>query len=431
MRIAVVAPGPFLAPRGSQVLIRQLAEALARRGCEVHVVCYSARERRVLQTENVRVHQAGRSLLWARHVLPWIVWKGLMDLAVCARLRTLLRRHRFDLIHAHNYEGPLIAWLARYPRRIPVVYHAHNLLRDELPAYFRAAWIRRTMGAFGAWLDREIPSRANAVIVLSRAQLEELRSCGIEHLPVLLCPPPRDVARESGTERLVSFRRRYLVAYAGNLDAYQDLDVLAQAIECTANGPRTLTLLLVTHEADWNRRLPQALAALIRDGRARVVWAAGGQEVMATLRHADVLVCPRSSWSGFPVKLVNYTVLGKPTVLAASVAAALDWPEPAAVFREGDAQSLARILVNACADSTFRQRLVAAACLFAARLPSVEEAGAELEAWFRTVLGGRGKGVQIAELACNGRGGTVLGVDTHLTSSYKPADADREGETRA
>jgi len=428
--VAVVAPGPFPAPRGSQVLIRQLAEALAQRGHEIHIIAYDMVDTRSPVSPAVRIHRAGRTLLWLRRFLPWAVWKGCMDLAVAKRLRRLLRDYPIQLIHAHNYDGPLIAWIARWPLSVPVVYHAHNLLADELPAYFRSPVPRRLLEKIGAWLDRTIPRRAEAVVALSPGQAAHLRAVGVDEARLLVCPPPSEPLAIQKPERSIRQKERWIVGYAGNLDGYQDLDVLAAAADSARREGAKVTLLLVTHEEKWKRRLPERLTALVRHGAARLVWAAGGRESCATLARADILVCPRGSWSGFPIKLINYALLGKPTILARSVARAVGWPAEVGVFPDGDVQALARVLRQACESEAVRERMAQAARDFAARLPAPAAAGALMERWFADTVRHRGRSCakvsSAAELESE-----VLGVDTHWMSSYKPTDASREGETRA
>jgi len=51
--------------------------------------------------------------------------------------------------------------------------------------------------------------------------------------------------------------------------------------------------------------------------------APGFDQVRPLLRRADVLVCPRMSWSGFPIKLLNYMAAGRPIVVSARVGQAL------------------------------------------------------------------------------------------------------------
>ena len=105
LRIIQAAAMPFPSPQGSQVYLRGLARALARRGHDVTVACYAHglgeadASYRVVRTPPVPGYcslRAGPDL-----IKPWL------DLALAVRLAGLSA----DLVHAHNYEAPLAAAL--------------------------------------------------------------------------------------------------------------------------------------------------------------------------------------------------------------------------------------------------------------------------------------------------------------------------------
>jgi hypothetical protein len=61
--------------------------------------------------------------------------KPLLDLCMVLTLCRVIQREAIDLIHAHNYEGVLIGYLARLLTRKPLLYHAINTMSDELSSY--------------------------------------------------------------------------------------------------------------------------------------------------------------------------------------------------------------------------------------------------------------------------------------------------------
>ena len=149
-RVAVVAACPFPSLRGSQVLVRELAEGLAHGGHAVHVVTYPTAQH-LAPVERIAIHRV-RKLpgLWTAHPFGW--QKVVLDLLLAWTLLGVVRRERIEVIHAHNVEAPLVAFLVRWLTGVPVVYHAHNALADELPCYFRARAARAVWRA-----DRRVP----------------------------------------------------------------------------------------------------------------------------------------------------------------------------------------------------------------------------------------------------------------------------------
>ena len=111
LRIAMVAACPYPVPQGSQVLFRTTAEAVRRRGHDVHLVVYGygAGE----DDGTLPVHRC-RSIPGMRRTLAGPSWgKPLADAALVATLRRVIREQSIDIVHAHNYEGLIVALAAR------------------------------------------------------------------------------------------------------------------------------------------------------------------------------------------------------------------------------------------------------------------------------------------------------------------------------
>ena len=354
--IAMVAAGPFPGLRGSQILVRELAESLAALGHSVHVVAYGAGEE-ATSTPGVRVHRTP-AFLGGASVFGPHPWRLILNCFLLATLYRVVRDHRVQVIHAHNYEAPALGYVIRFFLGIPVLYHAHNLMGDELAYYFRRPVWRRLAGHLGRWLDRFLPRRADWVVALSDAMADELRDCGVAAERLAVIPPgvftngdgagpPR--WREPGAK---------VIAYAGNLDAYQDVPRLVRAMAEVRRVEPAAALQIITHAS--NAAITRQVESLGLGDTVRVVVMDGWESVQMLLQRADVLVCPRSSWSGFPIKLVNYMAAGRPIVVSAGAARALG-EGPWIVVADSDAGGLARALLSALGDPLLRRRLGGAA----------------------------------------------------------------------
>jgi glycosyltransferase involved in cell wall biosynthesis len=357
LRIAMVAPCVFPSPRGSQVLIRELAQALAERGHHVHLVTYPWAEC-LVPISGIFVHRVSLpKVRTAPANLGW--WKLLLDLRLAAVLYRVVRRERIDVIHAHNYEGPLISYLVRWRTGVPVVYHSHNALSDELEHYWKPGWRRWCARRLGSVLDRYVPRRADFSIALTPELEGFLRAHGVPGTRLAVLPPGAGPCAISDTQvpKAAAFEGRFVVMYTGNLDAYQDLGVLCRGVEAFQEEVPEALLVVLTHEANWVERIPPSLSALVSAGRARVVVAPAFAVVRRWLTRADVLVCPRSSWSGFPIKLLNYMAAGRAVVAAEGSAKGIVDGETGLVFPNGDAEALAQALRRLFSDPLLRQRL--------------------------------------------------------------------------
>jgi glycosyltransferase involved in cell wall biosynthesis len=212
--------------------------------------------------------------------------------------------------------------------RVPVVYHAHNVMSDELDRYFRRPPARLLARQLGGWLDRRLPRRADGVVALSEAVADHLRVHGVDS-DRLQVVPPGAFPRGEGRDVASSPPGSNVVVYAGNLDPYQDLDTLLEAMIEVRRAEPSAVLEVVTHAAC--RRLEQQSQRLGLSGQVRLIVVENYTAVRPVLERASVLVCPRTSWSGFPIKLLNYMAAGRPMVVGGGVgrrAARPGWAGP-------------------------------------------------------------------------------------------------------
>lgn len=356
--IAIVAACSFPAPRGTQVLVGALAGQLAEAGHRVHLVAYGSRSP-MSWPAGVIVHRTPWSLgSAARPGLRWT--KPLQNLALLVLLWRVVRSEQVDVMHAHNYEAPLLSYWVRWFTGVPVVYHAHNALGDELGSYVRPGWARRMAVRVGRWLDGQVPRRADFVVALTPALLTYLQGLGVAACRSCVIAPSGIELCDAAVfgERTGS---RFTVLYAGNLDPYQNLDLLVESFDRLQSVVPNAVLELVTHEVHWVGRVDPRVPRWVDDGRAVVTVVADYPAVRARMAAADVLVCPRSSWSGFPIKLLNYAASGRPIVVARSAAKGLEHEVSALVVGDDAPDAMVAAIVRLWADPECGRRLGARA----------------------------------------------------------------------
>lgn len=363
MRVALVIAGPFPAFRGSQVLVSHLALGLRQRRHDVHVVSYGPQRGRQPGP------RPGRLAL---------------DALLLARLFRVVRRARIDVLHAHNYEAAIASLAVGRLTGRPVVYHGHSAHADELPLYVRAPWARRWMGRLGRVLDAQVPRRADFCIAVSDDLGARLRRAGVAPSALAAIAPalaPSELDADASSDGVDG-----VVCYAGNLDAYQNLDVLLASFARVRSAYPRARLRLVSHpDADGHAR---RLTARGLGPGVEIVLAESYDRARAEIRQAAVAVCPRAERSGFPMKLLSYLALGKAVVASAGSAKGLADGTTARVVTDGDADAFAAAIIGLLGDPAERRRLGEAA------RRSVQDGVAwtagldRLEAIYRRVLAG-------------------------------------------
>jgi glycosyltransferase involved in cell wall biosynthesis len=304
VRILVIAPCPFPASRGSQLLIERTTAGLIGSGHEVELLAPrfgEAGRGDPFPVLRAGLPRLGRSIASKPDLARVIDDAGLL-------LKTL--RHRPDVLLGHNVEGGLIAGIAARLIRAPAVYVRHSAFGEEL------GLVTRRTGATG------LGARAERLAARLCARVVQLAPHPWRNgaTPVEVVPPPADPA-----ERRIEPADGRTLYYEGNLDVYQNPSWLRTALDRARREEAGVRLLLGKGPAD---RPPRA----------------------------DLALVPRSLPGGFPMKLLAYQTAGVPAVCVESGAPGMEDGLDAFVVRgEGSAERFGRRVVEALGDPEARQ----------------------------------------------------------------------------
>ena len=383
IRIAMVAACPFPYPRGTPARIFRLAEALTERGHDVHVVTYHLG----LESEEpgFPIHRI-RSLPFYRRLAPGPTYQKLaiVDTLLTLKLRRLLRRERFDIVHAHHFEG-LLSALAACRRSPPIVFEAHTLLGGELP-YYNLGLPRGVKRWLGRTLDRRLSARADAIIAVSeRIRDTMVDEYGLDANSITVVPGGVELdlfsarlARSSGQGPGAD-----TLIYTGTLAPYQGIELMLEAFADVRRRRRQVRLLLAT---DSSFEPYEALAA--RLGVREHIDLVSGKllGLRDLLAAAQVALNPRVECDGYPQKLLNYMAAGKPIVSFAGSAADLREEEVALLVEGGDPKAFAAAILDLLDDPDLCRRLGANALAFVSRERSWERTAQRTEHVYRQAL---------------------------------------------
>jgi glycosyltransferase involved in cell wall biosynthesis len=356
MTIVLALASPYPAPRGSQVLVEQIARGLRRRGHTVAVVSY------------------GR---WLRNRPGLHPMRPLLDVWTLLGLVRTARRLGADVIHAHNYEAGALGLVAARVVGCPLVYHGHSQMEAELPSYARSEVAGSVLRRLGRLLDRAVPRRADHVIAVTPELAATLEAAGASSVSTMvpvadpvelgrLGPPPPEATRPT-------------VCYAGNLDGYQNLALLRDGFAALRLEVPDARLEVVTHAGAQR-------AGSIEGPGIRVRQAASFAEVWEALGRAWVVVTPRSEVSGFPMKLLNYMAAAKAIVTTAGSAKGLRHGVTAWVVPNDDPKAFASALVVLLRDEARRTALGRAARAAVGSPDAWEASMRQLEALYSQVI---------------------------------------------
>jgi len=357
-RVLHLAACPYPTAGGTQVFIRQLVTHLARAGHDVHLLTYGFGDTPDLtafdRAEPYRLHRA-HPVPGHHRLAAGPAWGRLAaDALLLAKGLHVLHRHGpFDLVHAHNYEGAIAGILLTRATGLPLLYHAHNLMADELPTYAAHPLPRALTAAFGRTLDALVPPAADRVVAVSRHAADRLAA--LTRAPVHFIPPAIDPA-PADTD-LPPLPPADCV-YCGNLDGYQDPDVMFDAL-ARLGRTRPVRFTLVTNDdpARWRPLADRLPPAVTLHHLPHTHFHAAA----AALAAARVALLPRTVPSGFPIKLLNHLAAACPTVAARGSAQGLTEADGVVVVPDRDPDAMALAIEAVLTDPARRDRLARAA----------------------------------------------------------------------
>jgi glycosyltransferase involved in cell wall biosynthesis len=367
MRVLMLAPEPFLEPRGTPLSVYQRLRALSVLGHEVDLVTYHVGQ--PVELPSLRVHRIP-AVPFIKEVPVGPSWiKPLLDILLLAVAFLLLLRRRFDVIHSHE-EAAFIAVFLSFFFRTRHIYDMHSSLPRQFSNFGLGNW-RFLVGWFKL-LERMVMNTCDAVITVG-SDLEALVRRINPLVPVItienMPPAAGDLGHAAVT--LDELRQRLAlqdfvsIVYTGTFEAYQGLDLLLESARIVVNSNPKAHFLLVggkTHQiARWRDVVDQTGLA----DHVQFVGMVPIEEAVLYLELADMLVSPRTGGTSVPLKIYSYLHAGKPMVATRVIAHTTVLNDRIACLVEPTKEAFAEGILALLGDVQLRTRLGDAARSFA------------------------------------------------------------------
>jgi glycosyltransferase involved in cell wall biosynthesis len=315
MKILFLAPQPFYTERGTPIAVRLAVASLCREGHQVDLLTYPEGED--IAIPGMRLLRAGRPPGVKRIPIGFSIKKLLCDLWLMFAAFGLLRRERYDVVHAVE-ESVFIALLARLFWRFKLVYDMDSLMADQIAE----KWPRVTsLLPFMQWFEKQAIKRSDLVLAVCPLVAERARGstdAQLVHLTPDVAFAPKSIVSE--VEDLHAYCRQPgpLALYVGNLESYQGIDLLLDALLLMAPEQRCNLLVIGGSNAAVEAYTTQAQAA----GLGEWVHFLGQRPLDALpvyLKQADILCSPRLKGVNTPMKIYSYMLAGR-AILATDIA---------------------------------------------------------------------------------------------------------------
>jgi glycosyltransferase involved in cell wall biosynthesis len=346
LNIAMVAACPFPANRGTPSRINGMAEALAAMGHNIHVVTYHFGI--PIETKGIRIHRIPRVPYHYLESGPTLTKFVVLDPLLFFKLLRIVKKKKIDIIHAHHFEGALVAYLVRKLTGIKVIYDAHTTLKHELNHYkfIKIKWLSQL-------LDQKVPKWADHVIVVSQTLHSFVKDSGVVAKKIDVIPTGMNICDfKTGNSNLIRARyglgKKQVIMYTGSLSPFQSVEYLVRAMKKVFQVfPDAVLVLVVGAE---NENISQVCRKEGIQNKVIIAVEPTFESVPQYLAAADVVVLPRMECSGIPQKLVNYMAAEKAIVCFQGSAKLLKDNINGLVVEDGNidlfADSIVRLLLH-------------------------------------------------------------------------------------
>jgi glycosyltransferase involved in cell wall biosynthesis len=370
VKVLVVAPQPFFAPRGTPLSVYYRTMVMAENGVTIDLLSYG--EGQDVEIAGVRLIRIPR-MSWIGPVAVGPSWKKLfLDTLMFAWTTALLIRHRYDAVHAHE-ESVFWCRFLKPLFRFRLIYDMHSSLPQQLNnfQFTKSRVILRTFRA----LEDTCLRRADAVVTICPDLKDYALRTGVDPSRHLLIENSifEDVRlRKSKSEPDESLRatpagsslidpKRPIILYAGTFEHYQGIDVLIQAFAAVHAQRPDAQLLLVGGAAN---QVVGAAAAVARLGLSEFVCLTGRVSKSAAMRFtalAHVLVSPRVDGTNTPLKIYEQLASGKPLVATRIWSHTQVLDDSVCILVDPEPESMARGLLRAISDPAYAHQVASRA----------------------------------------------------------------------
>lgn len=322
MKILMIAPEPFLTPRGTPISVYQRLFALSQKGMQVDLLTYPVGEN--IKLPGITIYRVP-NIPVIKNINVGPSWaKLILDIMLVFKAILMLATNDYNIIHSHEEASFFAAPLAKL-FHVKHVYDMHSSLPIQLENYqygylwpivklfklFERLVIRNadtiiTIGADLEMYARLIDSNANIITV--------------ENLPIQITVPETNPNVLIDIQQRLGINGRSIVVYTGTFEPYQGLNLLIDSAKIVIEQYSNVSFLLI----GGNESQIQYWKQLTKDiGLEKFVLFLGTVPIVNIpyyLNLATVLVSPRLDGTSIPLKLYTYLLSGRPMVATNTMA---------------------------------------------------------------------------------------------------------------
>jgi glycosyltransferase involved in cell wall biosynthesis len=357
MTILMIAPEPFLEPRGTPISVLQRLQALSNLGYTIDLVTYHVGQD--VDIPGVQIHRIP-SVPFVKSVKTGPSYiKPFLDFLLFFKAFFLLLRTRYKVIHSHE-EASFFSVILAFIFRTQHVYDMHSSLPRQLENFnfgnnrlfiklfeLLELWVLRTCSAVIT-----IGSDLAAYVEGVNPEVRQLH-IGNLALHTNQLPPSQKSANHLRQE--LNLNNELLIVYTGSFEHYQGIGLLLESATIVKSQYPDVCFVLVGGKPDQLTEWREFVHREQLENQVRFAGIVPPGESLAYLEIADVLVSPRIEGTSVPLKIYSYLQAGKPIVATKIEAHTQVLNENVASLVEPTAPGFAIAILELLEDNELRQ----------------------------------------------------------------------------
>jgi len=347
----------------AETRVQREAEALLDHGYEVDVICLGTRKEAAVDTHyNVTIHRVPMARVRRKSLIAQFLDYIVFFVLALVKLAKLNLQRHYNVVQVHNLPDFLV-FAALIPKLTGsrVILDLHDLMPEFYQGRFKQASNNFLMHLI--FLQENLSCRfADHVITVSEHWRQALIKRGVppEKCSVVMnLADPRIFRPLSAKDASPKDNNRFRLFYHGTLPERYGLDLVLQAMDRVRHQIPEIHLEIVGH-GEHRKTLERMAEDLnLRENHVQFGPAVPAEQLPSLIAAADIGVVPYRddvfTDSLLPTKLMEYAVMGLPSIVARTSAISTYFDETMVqFFTPGDVEDLARCILTLYSD---RKRL--------------------------------------------------------------------------
>jgi len=301
-----LAPCPFFQDRGTPIAIKLVTEVLSGAGHHLHILTYPEGE--TVPIPNGTITRIA-TLPGVKNIKPGPSWKKLVyDLVMFFKVVGLVRKNRFDIIHAVE-ESAFMALAVKKIYRLPFVFDLDSSMSQQISEKYI---LLKPLKSIMHYFEKKAIRESAGAIAVCKALEEEVLRCQPEKLVCRLedITNLSEQGREEGFTQTKAFQEP-VIMYVGNLEKYQGIDLLLEGFQKALPRVGEAKLVIVGGGESEIKHYQKRADDLGMKERVVFLGPKPVSELPHWLAQARILVSPRRQGNNTPMKIFSYLDSGK------------------------------------------------------------------------------------------------------------------------